>query len=51
MNLTEQEHQLLIELLLFFEDEDDRPREINNELFDSMYRKVVNYAPQSDTDE
>ena len=51
MNLTDQEHQLLLELLSFFTEEDDRPGEVNNELFDSMYNKVLNYAPQSDTDE
>ena len=51
MNLNDQEHQLLLELLSFFSEEDDRPGEISNELFDSMYNKVLNYAPQSDTDE
>ena len=49
MNLNEQEHQLLLELLTFFSEEDDRPVEISNELFNSMYNKVLKYAPQSDT--
>ena len=51
MNLTDQEHQLLLELLSFYTEEDDRPVEISNELFDSMYNKVLDYAPHSDTDE
>ena len=51
MNLNDQEHQLLLELLSFFTEEDDRPVEISNELFDSMYNKVLNYATQSDTKE
>ena len=51
MNLNDQEHQLLLELLSFFTEEDDRPVEISNELFDSMYNKVLNYATQSDTNE
>ncbi len=51
MDLNEQEHLLLMQLLSFFSDEEDRPEDINNDVFDSMYRKVLNYATQSDTDE
>ena len=51
MDLNTEEHQQLLQLLSFFTEEDDRPVEISNELFDSMYDKVLNYATQSDTDE